>query len=113
MKILDLKKLLDEHIKLKFPNSPQNDELYDWFAELAETEPYYIGLIQRYIDGDIVDIDFNHIEELRWNLQNITISNLGEDSENYNYYSTYLDSLNTVVEEVKKVYENNHRIVKK
>lgn len=43
-------------MKLKFPEIPEEDGLYDLFSELVEIDGYIMGLITNYLKTGIIDI---------------------------------------------------------
>lgn len=52
----EIKKQYNYVMELKFPEIPEEDELYDLFSELVELDGYIIGIISKYLKTGIIDI---------------------------------------------------------
>ena len=106
--INQMKKLEDYHARLlalKFPDSDiESDKLADFYAELAESDGYYAGLIGRIIKGQWKNndnIDFSYLTFLRDKLCNVD-KNLLSDKDKIRYkecaaYLVFLEKLPSVI----------------
>ena len=52
----NVRKQYNHVMELKFPEIPEEDELYDLFSELAELDGYIMGIISKYLKTGIIDI---------------------------------------------------------
>ncbi len=50
-----LVKKFEDFKNVKFPDAPEDDEIYDLFAELVELDGHIAGLISSYLKGKTID----------------------------------------------------------
>ncbi len=90
-------------MELAFPAPPEKEQLLGCGLSLSDSASYYIGAIQRYMQGDMIDIHFSQMEKLKIRFSRLDKSTLGQDdSQTYLALVIKLNALNALVEEVRK-----------
>jgi hypothetical protein len=102
-KISKLKKILNEHINMQFPEIPRSDDLADINTDLSHYGGHVVGLVTSYLNNasvnpKLVEVDYeleNKLEAFEPNTQ--------EEKQSLNYIVVYkhkLDELVTVLNEL-------------
>ncbi|MBA4688758.1 MAG: hypothetical protein H2184_16645 [Candidatus Galacturonibacter soehngenii] len=88
----DIKAKYEEIYNLEFPNTPEDDELYDLYAELVEIDMSIMGVVSKYIKKDEIDISMLKCDD-EFNEMLNEISSEKEGINELLYYKSKLDSL--------------------
>lgn len=100
---IDTSRLNQEYKKfknMKFPEEPEEDELYDLFSELVSLDGHIAGLISTYLTGKpinykLLDADDEFVE-IRENIQMTS-----ESLANIDDYKLQLDLLIQIIKELE------------
>lgn len=83
------KRLIEKYQKLKglsFPELPENDDLYDLYAELVLIDGHIAGLVSSYLKGNKINLELLHVD----GEFNKLVTELKEKKHEMNGLSVYL-----------------------
>ncbi len=54
---INVKEQYNRVLAYKFPDSPEDDNLYDLFSELVEIDGYIMGMVSKYLKNGEIDLE--------------------------------------------------------
>ena len=101
-----LKIAYENFLEITFPEAPENDTLYDLYAEFVELDGYIAGIISSFINGKQIDISNLNTGDIRDKLINFTITDKQTENAVLQYIN-YLDRLDDLISMIKRLCDKN------
>jgi hypothetical protein len=101
----DLINAYENYKKLKFPRSPDNDELYDLFTDLVLYDSFIAGSIDKILQGKLLPPGEVYFDlELEQKVRKFKMqSSNRKDNEDAETYLNYLKHLEGLVTEIARL----------
>lgn len=87
--------VIKDHRRLEFPSFPDDEELCEFIADLAEVDAYYFGLAESAVPQKQAEIDLKPLEVIEARLMSVDSA---RDERTYKYCVQYVGSLRKLAE---------------